>query len=258
MTHISLPLLLEDGSRLDWPDARYQPKVRVAGNRATIIQALAGAPALERGIVEGAAKWAVEIRCPKTLLSRIELSSEPKHTVRWRRDELDGVAWIVPGLLAVQKMQLVAEELNPLWSGESLLVPPGWWLARGTKRKVDTLAQSLLRFVKAEKLDKGRMEIQSERGSGQLRFVAHLAPDIWADIASSRTLQVAALIGVCGHFPRTFGKDAEEEPAIAREIRLRLEDAGVPVWTEDAYDPALAATAIERFHPTPKHEGQEA
>ena len=112
VTHISLPLLLEDGSRLDWPDARYQPKVRVAGNRATIIQALAAAPALERGIVEGAAKWAVEIRCPKTLLSRVELSSEPKHTVRWRRDELDGVAWIVPGLLAVQEMQLAAEELK--------------------------------------------------------------------------------------------------------------------------------------------------
>ena len=255
--HISLPLVLEDGSRLDWPDARYQPEVRVAGDRATIIHALDGAPSLERGISEGVARWAVEIRCPKTLSSRIELSSEPKHTVTWRRDELDGVSWIVPGLLAVQGLQLPAEELDPIWSGESLLVPQGWWLARGTKRKVNTLAQSLLRFVKAEKLEEGRMQIQSERGSGQLSFVAHVASDIWDDIRSNRTLQVAALVGVCGQFPREFGEDPEQEPAIAREIRLRLEEADVPVWTDDAYDPALAATAIERFHPTQINEGRE-
>ena len=36
MTHVSLPLLLEDGSRLDWPSGRYEPKVRVTLDRANI------------------------------------------------------------------------------------------------------------------------------------------------------------------------------------------------------------------------------
>ena len=106
MTHASLPLVLEDGSRLDWPEGRYEPSVRVASDRASISHGLAGAPSLEWAIDEGIAKWAAEIRCPKTLLSRVELSSEPTHTVRWRRDELDGVSWIVPGLLAVQEFEL--------------------------------------------------------------------------------------------------------------------------------------------------------
>lgn len=261
MTRMSLPLLLEDGSSLDWPDSKYELTVRIAGNQATITHSLAGAPSLQHAIDQGAAKWAAEFRCPKTLMSRIELSSKPKHTIRWQRDELDGDSWIVPGLLAVQELSLGFEDLGSIWKEEGNLVAPrGWWLARGTKRKVHTLAQSLLRFVEGETLDKGRMEIKPERGSGQLRFVVHLAPDIWVDIRSSRTLQVAALVGVCGHFPNIFGKDplpAEEEPAIAREIRHRLEDADVPVWTDEAYDPALAATVIEPFYPALDHEKQE-
>ena len=257
MTDASLPLLPEDGSRLDWPEGRYEPRVRVAVDRANILHSLTGAPSLERAVNEGLAKWAAEIRCPKTLLSRVALSAEPQHTVRWRRDELDGVSWIVPGLLAVQEFELQAGELDPFWKDESLSVPPGWWLVRGIKRKVNTLAQSLLRFVRDEKLDDGRMHVQSERGSGQLRFVAHVAPDIWPEIETSRNLQVAALIGACGHFPTTFGRDPTDEPAIAREIRDRLEMANIPVWTDDGYDPALAATVIERFHRTLDSEDQE-
>ena len=257
MTNASLPLVLEDGSRLDWPDAVYQPRVRVAADRATIVHDLAGAPSLERQIAEGFAKWAVEIRCPKTLLSRIELSSEPTQTVKWQRDELDGVAWIVPGLLAVQKLRLPADELDLIWSGESLQVPSGWWLALGTKRKVTTLAQSLLQFFKAKDMEEGRMMIQPELGSGEPRFTAHVAADLWADVQSNRTLQVAALIAACGHFPKVFGKDPEQEPAIAREIRERLERAGALLWTDEEYDPALAATAIEPFYPTPTLDDEE-
>jgi len=257
MTHVSLPLLLEDGSRLDWPDARYEPKVRVALDRARIRHSIAGAPSLERAVNEGLAKWAVEIRCPKTLLSRLTLAAEPQHTVTWRRDELDGVSWIIPGLLAVREFDLLAQELDPFWQDVALRVHPGWWLARGTKRKVNTLAQSLLRFVRDEKLDDGRMHVQPESGTGQLRFAAHIAPDIWPETQTSRTLQVAALIGACGHLPTIFGNGGEEEYDVAGEIRDLLEMAKVPVWTEEGYDPALAATVIERFYRTPESGGQE-
>lgn len=255
MTHASLPLLLEDGSRLDWPDGSYEPKVRVTRDQATIQHAIAGVPSLERAVNEGFAKWAAEVRCPKTLLSRVEVSAEPQHTVTWRQDELDGDSWIVPGLLAVREFGLLAQELDPFWKDVTLRVPPGWWLARGTKRKVNTLAQSLLRFVKDEKLDDGRMHVQPEAGSGQLRFVAHIAPDIWLETQTSRTLQVAALIGACGHLPTIFGNGGEEEHAVAQEIRDLLEMTNVPVWTEEGYDPALAATVIERFYRTPDSGG---
>ncbi len=257
VTRVSLPLLLEDGSRLDWPDGRYEPKVGVARDRARIRHSIAEAPSLQWAVSEGLAKWAVEIRCPKTLLSRLTLSAEPQHIVTWRRDELDGVSWIIPGLVAVREFDLPAQELDPFWHDVILRVPPGWWLAQGTKRKVNTLAQSLLRFVRDEKLDDGRMHVQSESGTGQLRFVAHIAPDIWPEAETSRNLQIAALIGACGHLPAIFGNGDEEEDEVAREIRDLLEMAEVPVWTEEGYDPALAATVIERFYRTPDSGGRE-
>ena len=257
MTHMSLPLMLEDGSSLDWPEGKYEAKVGVAQAQASILHDLSGAPSLDRAVEKGFAKWAAEIRCPKTLLSRIELSREPKHTVKWQLGEIDGVSWIVPGLLTVRDFELNSEDLSPFWKGEILRVPPGWWLIRGTKRKVQTLAQSLLKFRVKKELGNGQMQIQPEEGSGQLRFVAYLAPDIWPE-RTNRTLQIAALIGVCAHFPTTFVKDKEEEYAVAREIRDRLEMANVPVWTEGGYDPALAATVIERFNRTLDIEDQEA
>ena len=251
MTQASLPLLLEDESRLDWPDGRYEPEVRVALDRAKIRHSISGAPSLERAVTDGFAKWAAEIRCPKTLLSRVALSAEPHHTFTWLRDELDGASWIVPGLLAVREFDLPAQELHPFWKDATLRVPPGWWLARGTKRKISTLAQSLLRFVKDEELADGTMHVQSESGTGQLGFVAHVAADIWAETRTNRTLQVAALIGAFGHLPAIFGTGGEEEDAVAREIRDFLEMANVPIWTDDDYDPARAATAIERFYRAP-------
>ena len=52
------------------------------------------------------------------------------------------------GCWLFEEFDLLAQELDPFWKDVTLRVPPGWWLARGTKRKVNTLAQSLLRFVK--------------------------------------------------------------------------------------------------------------
>ena len=115
MTDGSSVMLLKDGSRLDWPKGRYERKVRGAfGPRRTSCMPYFGATSLERAVNEGIANWAAEVRCPKTLLSRIALSSEPQHTEAWRQEELDGVSWIVPGLVDVQEFELQAEELNPL------------------------------------------------------------------------------------------------------------------------------------------------
>ncbi len=94
------------------------------------------------------------------------------------------------------------------------------------------------------------MEITPILGTGDPHFVVKLATDIYDDIRDSRTLQVAALIGVCGHFPSAFKKDGPHaELPIADEIRRRLRDVGVPSWSEENYDPALAATVIEPFYP---------
>lgn len=246
--HHSLPVLLEDDSRFDWPDAKYTPLVTVGGSKATIRHELQGAPALERAIERACAIWATELRCPKTLLSRVEVSHEPEQVVEWDRHEVDHQLYIIPGLLAKRDFELSDEGLNPLWEGCQLQIPKGWWLARGDTSRSDTLAQSLLRFRLNKDLKNGRMQVKSDESSGDLRFVAYLASDIWPRIHTDRTLQISALIGALAQLPKTLdGRGVDDMPSVAQEIHKRLEHAEVPTWSRSEYDPVLAATAIEPF-----------
>ena len=246
MTDAALPVLTEDGSRLDWPDAAYRPEVRIGGGAARIAHRLEGAPTLERLIAGGAARWAVELRCPRTLLARVEESDDAGHEAAWSAAEAHGAVFVIPGVVAVRPLRLEAPELGALWRGERLDVPAGWWLARGVTRRDSTLRESLLSFEPDADLSPGAMAVDSRRDEGRPRFVVRLASDAWT-ARHDRSLQVAGLIGVCARFPREFAAGDEEEHAIVREIRDRLEEAGVPAWDDDRWDPARAATAIERF-----------
>lgn len=250
-TEDALPVLTEDGSRLDWPDAAYRPEVRLRDGLARIEHRIERAPALERLLAEGAARWAIELRCPKTLLARIRTSAAPRMEVRWEPHEVDGQVYLIPGLLAMRDVRLETDGLNALWSGRDALdVPEGWWLARGQPYPVKTLGETILSFREDRTLPDGAMKVASDQSSGQLGFIVSLAPDVFPSVERDRSMQVAGLIGVCALFPTVFGDDADEQHrALADEIRGRLEAANVPAWDDGAYDPARAATAIEPLFP---------
>ena len=251
MDSAPLPLLLEDGSRFDWCRAEYAPAVRVEPTRALVEHRLRGAPTLERLVADGRAQWATELRCPKTLYSRVDLAHDEEQEVAWAADNVDGEMFVIPGLLATKDFRLRPErqELSSIWRESPLDVRKGWWLARGTARRTRTLGQSLLRFHVDGELDKGRMRIDRDESDEDLSFHVHLAADIWPE-RGKRHVQVAALIGAFGQLGAAFGDLDGDEPHIVREIRRRLEDKRITLWTEPEYDPAQAATAIEPFHPT--------
>ncbi len=251
MNPISLPVLLEDGSRFDWCRARYNPEIRVAPTHAAVMHRLQGAPTLLRLLETGAVKWATELRCPKTLYCRVSESFASDQTVKWTRDDVDGDMFVIPGLVAIRDLVLRPErnELSLIWSNREYRVRRGWWLVRGTARRTRTLGQSLLRFREDDKLPVGQMHIRRDQSTEELRFHVGLARDIWAE-RTNRHVQVAALIGALGQMGTAF-PEGDDEPPVAREIRHRLEGAGVPAWDDpDSYDPARAATAIEQFVPS--------
>ena len=246
-----LPVLLEDRSRFDWRVADYEPEVQIEPTRATVIHRLRRAPTLERLVADGSATWATEVRCPKTLLSRVEPSPETRQVVTWTADSVDGDMYVIPGLLAVDDFNLAPEanELTPIWRDAPLDVGKGWWLARGSIRRTKTLGQSLLRFHLDETLDDGEMRIRRDQNDEDLHFHVHLADNIWQE-RTRRHMQIAALIGALGQLGTVFGED-DDEPRVAQEIRRRLEDKGVATWSDgESFDPARAATAIEPFFPT--------
>ena len=248
------PVLLQDRSSLDWPDAAYSPTVGIGGHHARVVHRLEGASLLDDLVARGDAVWAVELRCPKTLLARIEVSPEATQIVRWNRGEIDGAAWLLPGLLAPAPLRLPASaDLHTVWRSALPEVPAGWWLARGDAYRIEPLVESLLRFELDENLAAGRMAVESNQGSGNLRFTVRSAPDVHRQaIQGDRSLWGAALIGVCALFTREFpaGEDQQEggSSSLADELRYRLEEASVPTWEdEERYDPTAAATVIEPF-----------
>ena len=90
------------------------------------------------------AKWATELRCPKTLYCRVEEASGANQVVKWARDDVDGDMFVIPGLVAATALVLEPgrDELSPVWLDTSFEVDKGWWLARGVARRTRTLGQS--------------------------------------------------------------------------------------------------------------------
>lgn len=261
MSRVPLPILLEDGSRHDWQDAGYRPRVSAGSGRATVEHRLEDAPTLRKLIDNDDAAWAVELRCPKTLMARVDTSSAPSQAVRWSRDEVDDAVYIVPGVIALRELSLDRSALTSLWADAGELhVPAGWWLAKGDARRATTLTQSLLKFSQNEHLKKGRMEVEPDFSSGRLRFTVKMAPDLFKRARSSRDVQIAALVGACGWFPEVFRTDSASEDGeqiggegpLAQELRHRLRAAkpDIVLWDDKSFDPATAATVLEPFLPT--------
>lgn len=176
----TLPRLLEDGSLLDWPDATYSAQVWPRAGHARILHHLLDAPVLDRLIAEGSAQWAVELRCPRTLLSYVEVGSGPDMDIHWDTNEVSDLVYLTLGLLATRDVSLDTSGLDDLFRDKEVLdVPGGWWLAQGMARRTKTLLESLLTFEQDSTLLPGRMRIASVESGGRLRFIVFVAPDIF-------------------------------------------------------------------------------
>lgn len=247
------PILRADGASLDWASARYSVDVKFRGYQATAAHALHDAPQLEVLVDQDLARWALELRCPKTLLARTTRDSQPTVTARWSADEVDGELFVMPGLVAVRPLYLSTDGLNPIWGDEPVQVPVGRWLARGPVLRARSLAASLLTFEIKDGLRDGEMEVTPDTSSGDLRFKVWLSPSYhqYVSTCEPRDVQIAALIAVMGRIPFIDpGDDGGDGYPILTQIRERLEDEGVPIWGDEAnseFDPARAATAIEAF-----------
>jgi hypothetical protein len=249
-----LPVLTEDDFRMDWTRARYTAQINVKRDRALIVHQLEDAPELDRLLEDSSAGWVTELRCPRTLLSRLERSRKPEQTINLRADDLVGDVYLIPGLVAVCDLELDTAGLNDfVWpENGTIRVPEGWWLARSDPRTTTPLTASLIRFRRDPdgRLAPGQMSVEEDSDGGKPYFRVVLAQDLYDGRREDRDVQIAGLIGASGMLPRsTMRTGGENELSIvASQLRIRFEEADIADWTQDDYDPARAATLLEAFY----------
>lgn len=249
------PILLEDGSSLDWEAARYSTELNVGDGYATVTHVLEDAPELQLLIEQGAARWVLELRCPTTLLSRWERSETAVCTAKWDAAEVQGELYFTPGLITIEPVSLTGQGLSGPWTAP-IRVPRGCWLARGDVRRAKSLAASLLTFHSKTELREGEMEVLPDTSSGDLHFNVFVSEQLFPQCPVRRDVQIAALIAAFGRIPHLDAEDVPEAVGdgarygILASIKGKLRESNVPVWGDglnENFDPARAATAIERF-----------
>ena len=244
-----LPVLTEDDTRMDWKRARYRTTVRVKAGGASVDNELHDAPELEELVDQGQAAWAVEVRCPKTLYAHTHQRATSAFELSWSPSDVDGQLFLRPGLIATCDVSLSTTGLtDSIWE-PPVLVPTGWWLAQGRTFKSQGLAESLLKFRRNADLQNGTMSVVPDTGSGNVQFIVSLAADLYDRRRTDRDIQIAGLVAAFSQLKQSLNPD-ELDNTVFEAVKHRLEDAKIPTWEDDNYDPALAATTIEPFTTT--------
>jgi len=245
-----LPILLEDGSSLDWRSGKYSSNVQIRHGGAVVKNDLEGAPQLSALIEEGSATWALEVRCPRSLYAKTFTRHQASFEVTWDSNELRGPLYLMAGMVTILPIELEGSGLLEIWGQATISVPQGTWLVRGNMSRSENLAACLVSFRRDDELQDGhksRMSVQEDITEGEPRFIVSLPLGLYERVHSDRTIQVAGLIAACALLPHSTSFNEGADNRVAQELRQRLLTAGVPLWDGEEWDPALAATAIEPF-----------
>ena len=92
-----LPVLHHDGSRLDWLTAQYKATVALKQQVSTVVHELTDGPDIEALLKDGSAAYATEVRCPRTMLSRIEHSASHNQVIEFKDTERNDDLFLIPG-----------------------------------------------------------------------------------------------------------------------------------------------------------------
>ncbi|MDE0700066.1 MAG: hypothetical protein OXH61_04995 [Acidimicrobiaceae bacterium] len=254
MSSLRIPLLTEDGTRLDWPDAQYEPRIERKGaeTRVTVSHMLKGATALADAVRRGDAVWQPEVRCPRLLHSEHFTSFDDRQVLEWDKEAVDGeTMFLLPGMVSVGQTLRAPDELsNVAWAHEEAVeIPAGALLARADVRRMKPLMQSLLVFRKDDALGDGEMTVEEDTATDDPCFVVRIAADIFAESRWNRDRRITALVGAFAAMARTDSRmqpdgDLRTHP-VTKQLLSHLLERGSPAWDEEGFDCVYAATLFE-------------
>lgn len=259
MSSSRIPLLTEDGSRLDWPNAQYEPQIERKGaeTKVTVSHVLKGAAALADAVGRGDAVWQTEVRCPRLLHSAHFSGVDDRQVVAWDADAVDWEqTYLLPGMASAGHLLRAPDELaGAAWASDEVVeVPAGAVLVRADVRRLKPLMQSLLVLRKDGTLGGGQMKVEEDTTSDDPCFVVRIAADIFAESRWNRDRRVAALIGAFATMARPEsrmqpGGELRDHP-VTKQLLAHLLEQGFPTWDDEDFDCVYAATLFEPMEMT--------
>lgn len=256
-SHSSLPVLHSD--RLDWVEASYESLLAVGQSRVTVEHRL-DCTEIAGLIADGAASYAVESRCPRTMFSRTDLSAGTRQQIDVTVDMAEDSLFLLPGVVAVSPCSLPAAGLHKMLrtGRRSVEIPVGWWLARGGEFSYKPVIAQLLAFVRDDGLEDGTMTVDEDTSSADLKFRVSLAADLHARRLNDRDIHIAALAGAFGRLRDSNSDRDGSNSQAARQLRTKLEDLVGTDWDSPDFDPLRAASFWEPFAVPPEDDEEAA
>lgn len=252
-----------DALSCDYPEGRYRCNMTTVrgGSAIAAKHTIDGADELDHLVVNGSARFAVEIISSATFTSTLERAPEghSSHTF-----DLDAAtiakagAQARPGLIAVRDCTLPVTKLSPAWrdTGDNVAIRAGQWLARGQHAELTSPQMSLLRFVSDPALSHCEMRCRYAHPGYEIL----MNPDDLAECQqnegqpAAKTVLLAAYVSALADANKqgAFGggengdRNGEQKESIGYQLEAKIKalDPECPVPGEDDYDPLRAATVL--------------
>ncbi len=254
----------------DWNNLYYSAEVEFKKDSIVIkhiIESLNAASSVIFDLIDKKCiEYITEIRCPHTLYSQTYSNSSPKYECKFDIDSVGSEYFIVPMLCATKDFDLPTDELSKIWKkqyGKTLPIKHGTIIGKSKLWANRDARASLFRFEiypdieNSPPADKGDGIMRVEHQEGDTPFVAYVNQATMQALEQpgnivSKQIEIVALVGVFAklHSMAQEGEDQEEselqsvDRRILEAIQNDLEKAKVPIWDDDNFDAALAATAI--------------
>lgn len=222
-----------------------------------------GATLIEQWLQQDKLDFVCAVASPRSMYRTIHKSDTPKQLISWQQQDLGEYPMFTPMIVARESIRhtavAVSDGLNQIWDGRELLLPKGARIVGGLTFKFKSGISGILDFNLDNRLAHGRFRVQHSLEDG-FKFKVHLAPDLYQHLKHRRNelagenIMVHVVSAALSFLQREYDTDDGDEGwrSFRNLVGLAevLEQNELGHWSDDNFQPELAATTLYPHKPT--------
>ena len=258
----ALPWPVLEAGNLAFPEGSYSisvdyREIKDPGKSLSLAHVIEGAPLVTRWAEEDKLRFVCAVAAPVSAYRELKANSEPTQILHWDPDDIGAHPVFTPMVVAHTEIEHTVDAerdgVDPLWNGHMLQLPKGAKVAIGPTFALKSGLLGLLDFGVAEELQTGQFKIDPSQEDG-FKFKVRLASDLYGYLKGGRREQTGTNImthivsAAFGRLASNYTKDDGEEGWASYSnlaaLAALLEGHKIPHWSDENFDPALAATTL--------------